>query len=250
MPEQPYKRPPIIEAVIGMRFAASLDSTDLDKVSSAFKSFYPREELLKGVQFHLNIPQGIDATPPDHHTISQIGYRRSSPDLTHILLLLPPMLVISQLAPYPGWNEFFGRFRRDWAVWKKSVGYRKIVRTGVRYINRIDIPSSDHVLYEEQFLNVYPHIPEVLGPMTQYAVQAQLPMLDIGCNLTLNSSVVLSPLLGHRSFVIDQDIAKDNPPQSDEDIYNLLNVIRIRKNRVFEACITDRARELFEPWQA
>ena len=82
----------------------------------------------------------------------------------------------------------------------------------------------------------------------QYAVQAQLHIADIGCDLTLNSSVVPSPLLGHRSFVIDQDIGKDNPPQNDDGIYNLLNQIRVTKNRVFEACITDRARELFEPW--
>ena len=241
MPEQPYKRPPITEAVIEIRFAAAIDSATLDEVSAAFKSFYPREELLKGVQFQMN----LGVTPS---AVEQIGYRRSSPDQTHILLLIPPSLLMSQLAPYPGWDQFFGRFCRDWDVWKKSVGYRKIIRIGVRYINRIDIPSSEPVVYEEQFLNVYPHIPEVLGPMTQYAVQAQLPIVDIGCNLTLNSSVVPSPLLDHRSFVIDQDIGKDNPPQNDDGIYQLLKQIRATKNRVFEACITDRARELFEPW--
>jgi uncharacterized protein (TIGR04255 family) len=153
-----------------------------------------------------------------------------------------------QLAPYPGWDQFFGRFCRDWEAWKNSVGYRKIIRVGVRYINRIDIPTDEPVLYEEQFLNVYPHIPEVLGPMMQYALQTQLSLTDIGCILTLNSSVVPSPLIGHRSFVIDLDIGKDSPPQNDDAIYELINRIRIAKNRVFEACITDRARELFEPW--
>jgi uncharacterized protein (TIGR04255 family) len=244
VPEQPYKRPPITEAVIEMRFAAPIDSATLDKVSSAFKPLYPGEEFLKGVQFQMN----LDVTSSAPQTIEQMGYRRSSPDQTHILVLMPPSLIMSQLAPYPGWDQFFGRFCRDWDIWKKSVGYRKIIRIGVRYINRIDIPSSDPVVYEEHFLNVYPHIPEVLGPVMQYAVQAQLPIVDIGCNLTLNSSVVPSPLLGHRSFVIDQDIGKDNPPQNDDDIYNVLNEIRVIKNRVFEACITDRARELFEPW--
>jgi len=223
-----------------MRFAAAIDTATLDKVSSAFKPLYPREELLRGVQFQMN----LGVTPS---AVEQIGYRRSSPDQTHILLLIPPSLLMSQLAPYPGWDQFFTRFCRDWGVWKKSVGYRKIIRIGVRYINRIDIPSSEPVVYEEQFLSVYPQIPEVLGPMTQYAVQAQLPIVDIGCNLTLNSSVVPSPLLGHRSFVIDQDIGKDNPPQNDDGIYQLLKQIRATKNRVFEACITDRARELFEP---
>jgi uncharacterized protein (TIGR04255 family) len=246
MPERPYKRPPITEAVIGLRFADPIDSATLDKVASAFKPLYPREDILKGVQIQMR----LDSTSPASQSIEQIGYRLSSSDQTHILILTPrpPSLTMSQLAPYPGWNQFFGRFCRDWDLWKKSAGYRKIIRVGVRYINRIDIPTSEPILYEEQFLNIYPHIPEVLGPMMQYAVQTQSSITDIGCILTLNSSVVESPLIGHRSFVIDLDISKDSPPQNDDAIYELINQIRVAKNGVFEACITDRARELFEPW--
>jgi uncharacterized protein (TIGR04255 family) len=59
--------------------------------------------------------------------------------------------------------------------------------------------------------------------------------------------MVPSPILNHASFVIDQDIVKEiNPPQSDESIYELLNEIRERKNKVFEDCIRDPARELFQ----
>jgi uncharacterized protein (TIGR04255 family) len=248
VPEQLYKRPPITEAVIEMRFADSIDSAMLDKVTSAFKPLYPREEILKQRQLQMNLD--VTASSPQTQSIEQIGYKRSSLDQGHILLLLPipPSFIMSQLAPYPGWDQFFARFCRDWDVWKKSMGYRKIIRVGVRYINRIDIPSFDPVVYEEHFFNVYPHIPEELGPMINYAVQVQLPIKDMGCSLTLNSSVVPSPLLDHRSFAIDLDVGKDDPPQNDDGIYDLLNQIRVAKNRVFEACITDRARELFEPW--
>ena len=77
-------------------------------------------------------------------------------------------------------------------------------------------------------------------------MQAVLRIEDIGCKLTLNSAVVPAPILDHASFIIDQDIAKEvDLPQSDNDIYELLNEIRVRKNNVFEACISDRARELF-----
>jgi uncharacterized protein (TIGR04255 family) len=79
-----------------------------------------------------------------------------------------------------------------------------------------------------------------------YAVQAVLPLADIGCKLTLNSAAVPSPILDHSSFLFDQDIAREiDPPQSDEAIYDLLNEIRVQKNKFFEACITDRARALF-----
>jgi uncharacterized protein (TIGR04255 family) len=69
--------------------------------------------------------------------------------------------------------------------------------------------------------------------------------------LTLNSSSAPSPLLGHAAFIVDEDIAKEgDPPQNDDAIYALLNQIRVKKNEIFEACITPRARELFKPCQA
>ncbi len=156
--------------------------------------------------------------------------------------------VVSELAPYPGWDAFFARFQRDWALWKRAVNYKKINRIGVRYINRIDIPMEGRpVTHEEEFLNVYVHMPEELQPLAAWAVQAQSRLPDMGCKVTLNLSVVPSPLLGHMAFVLDQDIAKDdNPPQNDGEIYELLNQIGAKKNSVFEACITDNARRLFK----
>jgi hypothetical protein len=55
MPEQPYKRPPITEAVIGIVFADPIDSVTLDKAAAALKSLYPREDILRGVQIPLSL---------------------------------------------------------------------------------------------------------------------------------------------------------------------------------------------------
>jgi uncharacterized protein (TIGR04255 family) len=161
------------------------------------------------------------------------------------------MLVCSQLAPYPGWDTFFERFRRDWGVWKRTLGYRKITRIGVRYINRIDIPATEPVVEHEHYLNVYPHVPSIFPTLISYNLVAQSYLPDIECALTLNSSSTPSPLLGHAAFIVDQDIFKEGDlPQSDDAIYAFLNRIRDKKNEVFEACIKPRARELFKPWQA
>ena len=76
-------------------------------------------------------------------------------------------------------------------------------------------------------------------------------MRDIRCILTLNTSSAPSPLLGHAAIIVDIDIAREgDAPQNDEEIYALLNEIRVKKNDIFEACITPRARELFKPYQA
>lgn len=245
MVDTSYIRPPITEAVIEIRFTPPVESAQVEKNSAKFERFYPEQQVVSNVEFGLGIPAS-QQDPLTAQLHQDIGRRRSSSDLTQILVLWESKFVISQLAPYPGWDTFFQRFTRDWKQWKKAVGHRTITRIGVRYINRIDIPSTEPVVEHEAFLNVYPNMPHSLGPMSAYTIQAQYFIFEMKCNLTLNSAVVESPLLNHMSIIVDQDIARDaEPPQSEEDIYRLLHEIRDKKNRVFEDCITNRARELF-----
>ena len=250
MSEQPYKKPPITEAVIELRFATPIDADDIAKVSTALKSLYPLQQPIRDVRVHLNLPSGQqDVTTA--HPIETHGNRLSTEDQTQIVLVWPTMFVFSQLAPYPGWDVFFERFCRDWVVWKRILSYRKITRIGVRYINRIDIPDTAPIIQHEEYLNVYPEVPAEFQALTAYNVVVQSPLPEIGCMLTLNSSSAPSPLLGHAAFIVDEDIAKEgDPPQNDDAIYALLNQIRVKKNEIFEACITPRARELFKPCQA
>lgn len=247
MPDQPYERPPITEAVIEIRFAAPpIDAADLEKASKNLASFYPQQQSLKNVGVEVGIPAASNDRPTTQIR-EQFGHRLSSTDLSEILLLWPWALMVSQLAPYPGWDSFFGRFVRDWTAWKKVAGFRRLTRVGVRFINRIDVPIANGIIEESEYLNVYPKLPDALGPVTAYGVQVQSPLHDIGCNLTINSAAVPSPLLGHGSFVLDLDIAMEvSAPQSDESLYQLLNLIRVKKNEVFEACVTNKAKELFQ----
>jgi len=251
MSEQPYKQPPITEAVIEFRFAAPVEASDIAKVSADFASLYPLQHPAVDFRVHVNLTSG----PQSQDTVQRIethGSRLSTEDQAQIFLIWPTNFVFSQLSPYPGWNVFFERFQRDWTIWKKALGYRKITRIGMRYINRIDIPVTEGpVIQHEDYLNIYPHLPTEFPPLTGYSVATQFPIPDIRCVITINSLSVPSPLLGHAAFTVDVDIAReDDPPQNDVSLYALLNQIRVKKNEIFEACIKPRARELFKPWQA
>jgi uncharacterized protein (TIGR04255 family) len=246
MADQPYSKPPITEAVIQIHLADVLETDDLNKVNGSFSRLYPNHLDVQNLNFAVEMTSKIGDQPKTQVHHQETGHRRGIDDQTQVVVLWPTSLIISQLAPYPGWNDFFGRFDRDWTLWKRVVGYRKIHRVGVRYINRIDIPITDQVAYYEKYLNIYPSVPEQWGPNLAYGVQVQLPIADLGCILTINSSSVPAILLDHASFIFDQDIAKEaNVPQNDKDLYKLLEDIHIKKNEIFESCITDEARELF-----
>jgi len=241
---QPYKRPPITEAVIAVQFAAPVPADDLRKVSRRFKARYPGEQEVKTLGVHVVNPPG--GRSPVTNVQETVGHRRASDDATEIVLFMPDTLIVSQLAPYPGWTSFFTRFVRDWKLWKREISFLRINRLGVRYINRIDLPITKDYVEQEEYLNIYIQLPEVLGPTTSYAAQAVLNMRDINSQLIINTAIVPSPLLNHASFLVDIDISRtQDVPQRDEDLFELLVKFRDMKNMVFEACITDRARELF-----
>ena len=246
MTQLSYKHAPITEAVIEIKIDSALNQAEVEKATTKFRTHYPQDQRVENVTLALL----IDAKPggdPKTWVDRNIGHRRSSLDLTQLLVLFPSSLMVSQLAPYPGWDQFYRRFCRDWRIWKKAVGFKTVSRIGVRYINRIDIPMLEKNVEHETYLNVYPKLPDIISHVGAYAVQAVSSFEDIGCKLTLNSAVVPAPILDHASFIVDQNIAREiDPPQSDKAIFQLLNEIRMKKNAVFEACVTDRARALIQ----
>ena len=249
MTENIYKSPPITEAVIGINFTSPLDDQHIKSLNKKLSKFYPDQQIIANVSFAVSITDN-NFQNPNTEMQKEDSYRLSTHDQTQIVVLSKSSFLFSQLAPYQGWENLYERFTRDWAILKKASGFREISRIGVRYVNRIDLPVVNNLVEYEKYLNIYPFLPKSLENVNGYAIQVILPLEKIGCNLNINSGGVPSPLLNHLSFLIDLDISKDQaPPQNDTDIFELLNLIRVEKNRVFEECITQSSRELFNHGQ-
>lgn len=237
-----YMRPPITEAVIEIRFSQSMKGFDIGKAEKNFRKIYATENKQKAINVTVNI------NAEKMKKIEEDFVRFSSNDMTQIFILKKNSFIVSQLAPYTAWENLIERFERDYSVLKKHAGHQEIIRIGVRYINRIDIPhTQDNVLHESEYLNIYPKYPSILGNLTSYTIQQRSKLDAIMASLTINSAVVPSPLANHTSILLDIDIGRDNDlPQNINDVLSFLNQVRNEKNSIFEACITERARGLFQ----
>ena len=242
MPQIDYDSPPITEAVIEIRFSRPHAKT---KLKSAIKSF-SRIYSNYSPQENYNVEVGVHKSGPAINATTQITHRFSSSDMTEQLTLKQSNFLFSQLAPYQGWEHFIRRFSRDFKEWVKIIGYKQIIQIGVRYINRLDIPETSKPLIPKRFLNIYPTLPRVLGNAKSHAVQAIFSLDEIESLLNINSAIVNSPLARHISLIVDQDIIrKENPPQNAEGIISFLNEVRVKKNEIFESCVTENSRKLF-----
>ena len=247
MNSQLYRRPPITEAIIEIRFASPLAPAEVEKLSYRLASCYPNEQPIQNLDVALAVPIGGLAAQPTAQVNQMLGQRRSTSDQTEIVLIWPSTFLLSQLAPYPGWEIYFARFVRDWQTLKRATDYRKILQIGVRFVNRIDVLVSNNTLPEAEYLNVYPKLPDALGALYGYSVQVQVMDRELECTTIINSAVIPSPLIGHGALMLDIYTVKVvDPPQNDDDLYEWLNRIRVKKNATFEACVTDRTRELFQ----
>lgn len=238
-----YKRAPITEAVIEFRYEQQLEKVAADSVHNRLKQFYPISEPVSFVDVHLELNER-QAKFTDVN-----GHRLASSDRADVHVIQTSGMVCSRMAPYLGWESFCDRAKRDWVKWKEVIGYRKIARIGVRFINRIDVPyTGEEKLRLEDYLKVYPQYPDAnLPPLSNYTMQMQGDLGAHECRLIINSGLVPSPLIRHASLLLDIDIGREKSvPQADSDIWKLIEEIRGHKNRIFEASVTDQARELFK----
>lgn len=241
-----YARAPITEAVIELRFATTFHQTTVEEAGRRLRDDYFYLDPESIVHFELKLEPAVQKAEP---SAKWSGVKLSSLERTDSVFFRQNTFICSRLAPYTGWDDFFARTVRAWEVWRKSAGHTALSRIGVRYINRIDIPVENVALVRvEDYLNVFPKSPDDLGaPLSAYAMQVTRPLNADDCVVTLTTATVAPPLIGFASLVLDLDVFREaNLPQRDDDMWDILTRMRGHKNRIFESCITDRTRTLFD----
>ena len=121
----------------------------------------------------------------------------------------------------------------------------RVERIAVRYVNRLNVPGPRVEL--KDYLRTGPEVAgELPQSLDRFFMQLQLAVEDIRSRLLLNETIIDPPSPGVVAVVLDIDLFRsEDLPQEEEGIWQLIETMRLRKNEFFEACITDRARELF-----
>lgn len=239
---QRYKRPPITEAVIEVRIGRPIDAGLLEKLQKRLSRDYP---LPPQRTVHINVHLGDESATVKREFE---GYKLTATDGASVVSVTPRLISTSRLAPYEGWDQFVKQAVRNWRVWRRIVGWRDIARIGVRFINRVDVSNpKDEPVELERYLNISPRLPEIgQKALNDFSINIKMPLGQGDLNLILNASSAPSPLVKTTSFIIDLDVSRDTDlPTDDEGLWDCIAGVREQKNAVFEACITDRARDLF-----
>lgn len=238
-----YPKAPIVEAVIDLRMGGVTDIDAIAKIAEKLNASYPVAEHLNNVDVQLD---------GDRLDVRQSvgGIRLTSMDQADILLLNPGGITTSRLAPYIDWETLAASAKNNHATWRKIGADSKVVRIGVRYINRLDIPLNDPRTFSPpDYVKLQLKYAEDLpaGRFLTYAAQLRFestnPLWTIQTNV---GSVSPSPLVGHQSLLLDIDVVREREiPDAPSNLWSVIEEARDIKNSIFEAFITDAARETF-----
>jgi uncharacterized protein (TIGR04255 family) len=242
-PEQAYRTPPIVEAMMDVRLVNEIGPKGQDAIVKKLKVQYPHAQPLQ--TFNIN----IDATGGSVDLQQQLqGFRLASDDQSDVVIVMPNGVTVARLAPYPGWPVLYERMEAVWKALHKSVAGARVVRLGVRTINRIDIPLANQpVISLQNYLNFYPNMPPISpSAMIGFMMQVTIPTRSPRWLATITSTLITpAPMIDHLSLLLDIDLARtEDISTSVTDLPAEFGEARGLKNDIFEQCITDETRRL------
>lgn len=241
-----YPNAPITEAIIDLRVHPSIPDlpSRIKSLSSRITSDYPETEEIFEAVGQMEFRPGATASA----TANQrwIGMKGFGFDRRQIYQFLTAGFTFSRLAPYDSWKAFADSARELWSLYRESLPPEKVIRLAVRYINRIDIPG-DTIDLKEYFRTSPEVSPDLPQTLEGFFMQLRIPIAGLPGLTLVNQTIIPPEKEGFVSVVLDIDLfLKENIPQSEPEIWDSFERLHTKKNEVFEACITNSARKLFE----
>jgi uncharacterized protein (TIGR04255 family) len=239
-----YSRAPIVEALIDVRvrLPQTAHIEKLRTVTASMTSKYPKVKA----QLQANVSVGIGNQPIFSGTQTQTGWQFISEDEKEAFTARLDGFSYSCQAPYPGWQHFREEAAQLGATYINVTGALDVTRIAVRYINRvvIPLPIAD---YREYLLTAPEIAPGLSQELQHFVMQLQIPQDDIpDCMLVLNEGSLPSTEPDVAPVLLDIDLFRIlSVPASSDEVWSTLEMLHERKNKIFEASITDKARALF-----
>lgn len=247
-PEIHYAYSPLTEAVIDIRAQLPSHSNlaTLRSLHTLVEADYPTRQ--DHVQFQGEIQFGEEVTSIATRTPD--GYMFVSADGRQLFQARLDGFTFNRLKPYTRWNEFRSEARRLWTLYREIASPDRVIRIGVRYINRLELPLPFEKF--DDFLTVIPQIPDDFpNPgLSNYFMQLTMVQPDLLSTLLLNEGFALPTNFFESEqeslpVILDIDLFREvDIPDNDDAIWDIFDRFRIRKNEVFEASITKQMREV------
>ena len=239
---------PITEALIDFQVRPRKGEYDLEAVQELANSVEGYEQKGPIVRLETTWAVTKDQGAKSRSRSQGLGIRLHSSDEKYVLQLRTNGFTLSRLEPYETWENLVAETRRLWVMYVRSLGPEIVHRVATRFINRLKLPMKAGELFEE-YLTKPPDVPDelpqgVLG-FTQRIVIVH-PDLKARANVIQVLQEGVAPA-DHVPIILDIDVYDmvEILPET-EEAWNILEQLRVFKNAVFFASLTEKTVGLYE----
>jgi len=236
---------PIVEAIIDFRIRPpeNFSHEVLDSLQKAIAEKYSHGEPIRVFSTELGMKDGV---PIQSSLIdSVIGYRYESQDKTHVFQANKDGFTVSRLKPYVTWDHLRDEALWLWEPFRSLIKPTSIIRTAVRYINRIELKAP---LDFDDYFSCFPKVPENLPQVVDgFLSRIVVPCDRDGTKIVITQTLEgINPLTASLQVILDIDVFLENAFDADDHRpWEILEELRKLKNRAFFGCITHKTVELF-----
>jgi len=239
-----YAKPPIVEAVCEFRLTPETrwDLTVPGLLYEKLKESFPQKEQ-RMIQHKMELTRGPEALYQKIYMSEVIIF--FTEDKKMLVQVGPRLLAINVLKPYAHWDGFKPRIEMAWESLQAAIEVQGLEHIGLRYINHIELPAQGGKLAE--YFEFYPSIGQrLLQQMVAFLTVAEFSYADDRDHCRVQFSPI--PASGGRSlFMLDIDYFLARPGAvKPAEALAWVEEAHSRVEEVFEGCITDKLREMFE----
>lgn len=241
IPSSPYSRPPIVEALLDIQVDLPGDFRveSLLKCQQKVKKDYPGTKTAQFVTSEVEFGQKLSTSASSESA----GYVFGSPDGKQLFQAKRTGFTFNRLAPYPGWDAFSAEAQRLWEEYRRHAKPRGYKRVALRYIDRFDFEMP--LVKMETYFRTYPEVSRDLPQlMAGFFFRVNLPIEEIKATATITQTAVKPQGDDQSSILLDIELFRTDDLPPGNELWPLFETLRTWKNKVFESCITDNAREL------
>jgi uncharacterized protein (TIGR04255 family) len=242
-----YPHAPITEALIDIRvtYDRGISLENLKSFGSQVSGQYPNESTRDILEGQITLDK---SGPQSQSSRTTVGFIFHAADRRQAVQARLDGFTFSRFAPYEDWDRLLDETKSLWNIFVKLLQPTAIVRVSVRYINQINLPLKEGGgLTFEDYLRTFPKIGiDEDVSLEQFFLRLVMPQNDLSAKLILTEAL-LPPQGDHLGVILDIDLFRENLSLDalSNEIWDILETFRARKNKYFEASITQATRELF-----
>lgn len=239
-----YGKPPITQAICEFQFVSDKvwDWTIPGLIYPKISGEFPIKQQEQA--FELSLTPQVQRPPVQQFSTALSKMQFLKNDKSAIVQIGPDLLGINVQTPYPGWPNFLKLISEQLQIYLDTASPKGFKRIGVRYINNIQIKAD--TIETTKYFQYYPHLPETIeqrhGPFSMRVVHAYNDERDA---LVINFATIIPS--EQSSYILDLDYFLMQPAKVQlSDGLKWVDDAHAKVEEMFEACITDDLRAVFE----